>query len=71
MRAIHKAVHPRNDTNRIYLSKKEGGRGHVSIEDNLDVSYEDSRTTLKRAKKDKFQQISVTSLREKKKNNKN
>ena len=35
---MHKALHPRDDVDRLYVSKKEGGRGHVSIEDNVDAS---------------------------------
>ena len=41
---MHKALHPRNDVNRLYVSRKEGGGGLASIEDNTDTSvqrYED------------------------------
>ena len=34
---IHKALHPRDDVNRLYVSKKEGGRGLVSTEDSVDT----------------------------------
>ncbi len=33
---IHKALHPRDDVDRQYVSRKEGGRGHASIEDSVD-----------------------------------
>ena len=35
---MHKALHPRDDVDRLYVSRKEGGRGLVSIEDSVDVS---------------------------------
>ena len=37
---IHKALHPRDDVDRIYVSKKEGGRGLTSIEDSVDSSIQ-------------------------------
>ena len=30
---MHKALHPRDDVYRLYVSRKEGGRGLASIED--------------------------------------
>ena len=32
---IHKALHPRDIVDRLYVSRKEGGRGRVSIEDSV------------------------------------
>ena len=37
---MHKALHPRDDVNRLYVSRKEGGRGLASIEDNVDESIQ-------------------------------
>ena len=34
----HKALHPRDDVDRLYVSRKEGGRGLTSIEDSVDAS---------------------------------
>ena len=34
---MHKALHPRDDDDRIYVSRKEGGRGRASIEDTVDA----------------------------------
>ena len=34
----HKALHPRDDVDRLYVSRKEGGRGLTSIEDSVDTS---------------------------------
>ena len=33
-----KALHPRDDVDRLYVSRKEGGRGLTSIEDSVDTS---------------------------------
>ena len=32
---MHKALHPRDDIDRLYVSRKEGGRGLASIEDSV------------------------------------
>ena len=37
---IHKALHPGDDVDRIYVSRKGGGRGHVSIEDSVEASIQ-------------------------------
>ena len=37
-RTMHKALHPRDDVDRLYVSRKEGGRGLASIEDSVDES---------------------------------
>ena len=36
----HKALHPRDDVVRLYVSRKEGGRGLASIEDSVDASLQ-------------------------------
>ena len=35
---MHKTLHPRDDVDRLYVSKKEGGRGLASIENTVDAS---------------------------------
>ena len=35
---IPKVLHPRDDVDRLYVPRKEGGRGLASIEDNVDAS---------------------------------
>ena len=35
---MHKALHPRDDVDRLYVFRKEGGRGLASIEDAVDAS---------------------------------
>ena len=37
---MHKALHPRDDVDRLYVSRKEGGRGLASIEDIVDASVQ-------------------------------
>ena len=37
---MHKALHPRDDVDRLYVSRKEGGRGLSSIEDSVDASIQ-------------------------------
>ena len=34
---MHKTLHPRDDVDRLYVSRKEGGRGLASIEDSVDA----------------------------------
>ena len=35
---MHKALHPRDDIDRLYVSRKEGGRGFASIKDSFNIS---------------------------------
>ena len=37
---MHKALHPRGDIDRLYVSRKEGGRRLGSIEDSVDASMQ-------------------------------
>ena len=37
---MHKALHPRDYVDRLYVSRKEGGRGLTSNEDSVDVSIQ-------------------------------
>ena len=36
----HKALHPRDDVDKQYVPRKEGGRGLTSIEDSVDTSIQ-------------------------------
>ena len=38
---IYKALHPRDNVDRQYVSRKEGGRGLPSIEDSVDASIQE------------------------------
>ena len=35
---MHKALYPKDDVDRLYVSRKEGKRGLASIEDSVDAS---------------------------------
>ena len=37
---MHKALHPRDDTDRLYVSRNGGGRGLVCIQDSIDASIQ-------------------------------
>ena len=37
---MHKALHPRDDVDKLYEPRKEGGRGLASIEDSVDTSIQ-------------------------------
>ena len=37
---MHKTLHPRDNVDRLYVSRKEGGRGLASIEDSVDASIQ-------------------------------
>ena len=43
---MHKALHPRVDVDRLYVSRKEGGRGLASIENTVDVSEKHEKRGL-------------------------
>ena len=37
---MHKALHPRDNVDRLHVSRKEGGRGLAIIEDSVDASIQ-------------------------------
>ena len=37
---MHKALHPRDDIDRLYVSRKKGGKGLASTEDSFDTSIQ-------------------------------
>ena len=45
---MHKALHPRDDVDRLYVSRKEGGRGLISIEDSVDASIQRLKDYIER-----------------------
>ena len=45
---MHKALHPRDDVDRLYVSRKEGGRGLASIEDSVDPSIQQLEDYIKK-----------------------
>ena len=53
--AMHKALHPRDDVDRLYVSRKEGGRGLASIEDSVDTSIHRLENYIQNTKEDSLQ----------------
>ena len=49
---MHKALHPRDDVDRLYVSRKEGGREFASIEDSIDTSIQRLEDDIKNTKED-------------------
>ena len=49
---MHKAIHPSNDKDRQYVSRKDGGRQLASIEDSVDASIQGHEDYIKKSKKD-------------------
>ena len=47
---MHKALHPRDDTDRLYVSRNEAGRGFASIEDSVDTSIRGLKDNIKKSK---------------------
>ena len=37
---MHKALHPRDNVDRLYVSRKKGGRGLANNEDSVDASIQ-------------------------------
>ena len=52
---MHKALHPRDDVDRLYVSRKEGGRGLSSIEDSVGTSIHRLENYIKNTKEDSLQ----------------
>ena len=61
---VQKALHPRDDINSLYVSRKERRRGLASIDDNINISM---RRNEDYVKKDKKKKRLITAIR----NNKN
>ena len=45
---IHKALYPRDDVDRLYVSRKEGGRGLAPIQDRFDASIQRLEDSIKK-----------------------
>ena len=50
---MHKALHPRDDVNRLYVSRKEGERGQASIKNSVDASMQQLEDRKARRKTDR------------------
>ena len=47
---MHKVLHLRDDADRLYVTRKEGGRGLTSIEDSVDTSILRLRDYIQKSK---------------------
>ena len=47
---MHKALHPIDNVDRLYVSRKEGGRGFASIEDSVDASIQQLKDYIEKYK---------------------
>ena len=45
---MHKALHPRDVVDRLYVSRKERGRGLASIQDSVDASIKRLEDNIKK-----------------------
>ena len=48
---MHKALHPRDDVNRLYISRKDGGRGLARIEESVDASIQRLEDYIKKTRR--------------------
>jgi len=44
---MHKALHPRDDVHRLYLSRKEGGKGLMNVKDTVNLAIFNLETYVK------------------------
>ena len=49
---MHKALHPRDEVDRLYVSRKEGRRGLASIEDSFDALIQRPEDYLENTKEE-------------------
>ena len=68
--SMHKVLHLRDDIDRLYESRKEGGRGLTSSEDFIDPSIQRLEDHIKKSK-ERLITTTKTVIYYKKKNNKN
>ena len=47
---MHKALHPRDDKDRLYVSRKEGGRGFANIEDCVETTIQQLEDYTRKSK---------------------
>ena len=55
---MYKALYPRNDVDRLYVLRKEGGRGLANIEDSIDTSIQRLEDYI-----EKYERALITAIR--------
>ena len=70
MFTIYGALHPKSDVNRLYIPRKEGGRGLISIEDCVELAirglevyvHESEERLIQTARRDKTNGLEAASV---------
>ena len=60
---VHKALHHRDDVDRLYESRKEGGRGVTSIEDSVDALIQRLEDYIENVEEDWLQPLETILIR--------
>ena len=60
---MHKALHPRDDIDRLYVSRKERGRGLASIEDSVETSIKRLEECIEKDCIEKNERGLITAIR--------
>ena len=60
---MHKALHFRDNVDRLYVSRKEVGKGFASFEDSVDTSMQRLEDYIETTKKDWLQPLETTTRR--------
>ena len=55
---MHKTLPPRDNIDRLYVSRKEGGRGRASIEDSVDALIQRLKACI-----EKYERELITAIR--------
>ena len=63
---MHQAFHPRDDVDKLYEPRKEGGRGLASIQDSVDASIQQLEDYIKSAEEDWLQPLETIQSTEQK-----
>ena len=54
---MHETLHPRGDVDRLFVFRKEGGRGLASIEDSVDASIQQLEDYIEKPERGLFRAI--------------
>ena len=46
---MHKVLYPRDDVDRLYVTRKEGGRGLATIQNSVDASIQQLEDYIKKS----------------------
>ena len=60
---MHKAVYPRDDVDRLYISRKDVGRGHGSIQNRIETSIQRLEDYIEKHKRGLITAIRILTTR--------